>query len=178
MAPSFSREVPRELALQGASLSSRGQHSRGSRSDGGGSQCRGDDETGGGVADNDPALGAVVVYRPSHRKCALCLHFADDWDPVWLAFDKKILMKWGKPMLKSGECSGEFCFYCVKMFCGKFRQVGKYTMAQYKNEVGTGSNLTLHMKMVLVVVKYIIKCGGHAAVPKFDWDAVEDIPCN
>eukprot|EP00959_Pyramimonas_sp_CCMP1952_P195865 4094697-Pyramimonas_sp.AAC.2 len=158
----------KDLALlKGQVLSRRGRSSRGSA-------------RGGDLEDAEPLSASVAPapaeLKPGHVKCMLCLHHDDDWDPVDLEVRKeKVYMMWGKPA-KDGVTQGVYCFYCVKIFCAKFRQVGSYTIAKYAADLGKSEKrMKMHMAMVDETVKSIIQKGGSRRV-HLNWEDIEANP--
>jgi len=110
--------------------------------------------------------------NPCHRKCVLCIFYDDDWDPVDLAQGRKVYMMWGKPCNSKGETMGQFCYYCVKVFCALFRSVPGMTLSNYQKSLDD-VKLKLHVNMVNCVVKKITESGGNRRAV-MDWDTVED----
>ncbi len=107
-----------------------------------------------------------------HRKCLLCIHFDDDWDPVALHFGRQEPMAWGKPPNAKGETITQFCYYCVKVYCGLYRDVGNSTITAYHKSLDE-QKLKQHMQLVATCIKGIIEKGGTRSTP-MDWEAVQD----
>ncbi len=65
----------------------------------------------------------------------MCVFFDDEWDPVDLHFGRKVYVAWGKPPNHKGETQGNTCYYCVKVFCALFRDVGNTTITTYQKSL-------------------------------------------
>lgn len=158
-----SKELPKRLALlDGQGLSGRGARTRTSASE----------RSGQGSQVGSEQLAASIEYKPCHRKCALCTHHDDDWDPVDLHLGKKVFMWWGKPCSPKGETVGAYCGYCVKVFCAKFRLIGSTTISSYGQQLDE-RKLNLHISMVKLTVKSMVDKGGNRKA-HVDWDGIQE----
>ena len=156
------RTAPKDIPLalgEGVRLSYSGARSRASSSKG--SQA-------------DLEVPTTVKLCLSHRTCATCTHYDDDWDPVELARGVKVYMWWGKPANSQGETTGQYCGYCVKVYTAKFRGVRNMSMNVYSGVLGSDdSKLKLHITMVGLTVQQMVAKGGRRV--RVNWDGIDDL---
>ena len=116
----------------------------------------------------------AVPRKTSHRKCLLCIFHDYDPDPVEQQLGREdVLMFRGKPIGLGGETVGNYCFYCVKIYNGRFRGIRGMTIIKYTNECGQEDKVhQKNLAMQKLVIKHIVERGG-ARHLHINWEALE-----
>ena len=93
--------------------------------------------------DEKLSANLVVVRKPDGRECKLCGERDDSHDPLALHLkidldisNGETIRAWGYPANLDGSTVGDVCWYCMRIYEGKYKAKG-YTLTSLRGFCGS-----------------------------------------